>query len=633
MQSGVDKDNDEFIEWNDDRYSTGIDRFDDQHQRLFELLNELSTAMDEGRSQEAVGEILRELEKYTEYHFGDEEEFMQDCGFAMDCANCFYNHREMHEQFAEKVSELRRKHEAGETISMEVLLFARDWLDSHIAGLNQDQNYADYYDEQLGGSYEYEPGTLKADRKSEDPHPDDELQIDTDGRKRDSEQSEENTESVTLASEILRGDELSVPTEPMAVWLERTVDEYGDRTATVELTPDGRQRSQFAALYREAVAVAGGLLDLGLDPGDRVGIHADASSDWSTVEMAVHLAGLVSVPLSKLFDTDRAQHVCRDAGIDLLVTDEPLPPDVGESVDQVLRMSSLPTGRAGTLPGLDADADDLATVLYRVDTNEHPNGCAITHRNLRATVEMLSAALPLEPGHTGTCFLPLAHPYQRVLTYHLWNTGGTVAYTRREQFLDDLQTVEPSVLVGVPAVYEQLREQIAEQRESRGGLRSSIASGVAESVGHAKTDGEGVSTSLSLKHALSKGVFADVRKAVGLGNIEYALTGTAAIDRELLDFFRGFEVPLSEIYGATELTGFATINRAGTYDVETVGGPLPGVELAVADDGEVLVRGPNVIEGYWNDPVTWREKLNDGWYHTGDIGTIEDGAVVIEGPK
>jgi hemerythrin-like metal-binding protein len=137
------------IEWNDDRYSTNIDRFDEQHQNLFELLNDLHQAMEEGRAEEELGDILRELERYTEYHFGDEEGFMQDCGYAHDCSECFYSHQEMHENFASKVTELRKKHENGEYITMEVLEFARDWLDAHIAGDDQDQSYGEYYVEEV----------------------------------------------------------------------------------------------------------------------------------------------------------------------------------------------------------------------------------------------------------------------------------------------------------------------------------------------------------------------------------------------------------------------------------------------------------------------------------------------------
>lgn len=144
------------IEWDDERYSTNIERFDDQHRRLFEILNELYDAMQEGRGDEKVGDTLRELEDYTEYHFGDEQDFMQDCGYATDCADCFHDHKSVHDEFAATVTELREKHEAGEYITMDVLEFARDWLDSHIAGTEQDQSYGEYYVEELDGQYSFE---------------------------------------------------------------------------------------------------------------------------------------------------------------------------------------------------------------------------------------------------------------------------------------------------------------------------------------------------------------------------------------------------------------------------------------------------------------------------------------------
>lgn len=143
------------IEWDEDRYATGIERFDEQHQRLFDLLNQLHRAMEEGQAEEEIGDALRELEEYTEYHFGDEENFMEDCGYAHDCEECFFGHKEMHDTFAEKVHEFRTAHENGEYVTMEVLQFARDWLDQHIAGGQQDQSYSDYYHDELDGEYDY----------------------------------------------------------------------------------------------------------------------------------------------------------------------------------------------------------------------------------------------------------------------------------------------------------------------------------------------------------------------------------------------------------------------------------------------------------------------------------------------
>jgi len=247
---------------------------------------------------------------------------------------------------------------------------------------------------------------------------------------------------------------------------------------------------------------------------------------------------------------------------------------------------------------------------------------------------MLSLALPLDAGGTGTCFLPLAHPYQRLLVYYLWDNASAAAYMRRERLLSDLAEVEPDVLVGVPAVYRQLYDEILDRRDASSGLKQALSDGVARRVGAVKNEGGSLSTHLSVKHRIAdRTVFSGLREEFGLANVEYALTGTDAIDAELLEFFRGFGVPLSEIYGTTELAGLATLNRAGEYDAETVGAPLPGVELALAEDDEVLVSGPNLISGYWNDREGWRRKLSDGWYLTGDLGRIDDGALVVEGPK
>ena len=202
--------------------------------------------------------------------------------------------------------------------------------------------------------------------------------------------------------------------------------------------------------------------------------------------------------------------------------------------------------------------------------------------------------------------------------------------------LDDLVTVEPEVLVGVPGIYEQLYEQVLDRQDEFGGLRQALSNGVAESVSAARDAGRSLPTQLSLKYRVAeRTVFSTLREQFGLSNVEYALTGTVAIDTDLLEFFRGFGVPVSELYGATELTGLATCNRAGSYRAGSVGAPLPGTEIALAEDGEVLVREPNVIDRYWDDATAWRQTLGeDGWYRTADIGEFNDeGALEIHGQK
>jgi hemerythrin-like metal-binding protein len=601
------------IEWDDDRYSTEIDRFDDQHKYLFGLLNELYAAMDEGRSDEEVGDILRELERYTEYHFGDEEEFMQDCGFSMDCADCFYNHREKHDEFEEKVRELRQRHERGEHIELEVLTFVSDWLDSHIAGGNQDQNYSDYYRENLD-DYEYEPGTLREDRELEAAHPE---------ALRDNTTVEELHAS--LGSKIHTGATLSVPDGPVAAWFERLCTRHGERTAMQRPHADDASALTFGDLRERVEAVAAGLLDSGLEPGDRVGIYADPTHEWSVVDLACHLAGLVSVPVSNLYSDDRALHIIDDAGIDVLVAERMLPVPVEQAVETVFRVGDLPTGEREELPGFDRDGDEVATIVYKLGTSKHPRGCALTDENLRAGTQMLADQLSVDPDGTGTCFLPLAHIYQRLATYFLWQTGNAVAYMDTDDFETDLRTVQPDVLVGVPQAYERLRESIEDRMREMSGARKFIAGNVPEKYGAAMHEDESASRRLSVKHSMAeKTVFGTLRQEFGLSNVSHALTGTESIDDETMQFFWGIGLPVQELYESTELTGLATLTASDDYRPEVVGEPLPGTEVALAEDDEVLVRGPSVMDGYWGDEEATAYAIRDGWYHTGDIGAFDD---------
>ncbi|WP_302083330.1 bacteriohemerythrin [Salinibaculum rarum] len=611
------------IEWDDDRYSTNIERFDDQHQYLFNLLNELYQAIDNGDPEDEAGDVLRELERYTEYHFGDEEEFMQDCGYSMDCADCFYNHREMHEEFVEKVTDLRERHEQGEHIEMEVLEFVRDWLDSHIAGNDQDQKYSEYYQEEISDDYEYTPGKLHDSREVEAAHP-------------EALQDEETIEDydVSIGSDIQAGESISFQDEPLAAWFERVWLHHADRTAA--MTPDDDTEPVLFGEFRDrARSVAAGLLNSGLEPGDRVGIYADPEFDWSVVDAACHLAGLISVPVSNLFNNDRALHIIDDAGVDVLVAERMVPVSVEQGVETVLQIDDLPTGERENFPGFDRDEDDVATIVYKIGTDKHPRGCALTHRNLLAAINMLSDRLPVTPGGTGTCFLPLGLMYQRVCTYYLWANGNAVAYMDIDDFEDHLQEVRPSVLVGVPQAYERLREELQDRMSGMNGAKKFIAVDVAKEYGAVMRDDRSASRRLSMKHSMAeRTVFASLREKTGLDNITHALTSTESIESETLNFFWGLNVPLTEVYESTELTGLATLTAPDDYRAEVVGHPFPGTEVALAEDGEVIVRGPSVMDGYWNDKEATAYAIRDGWYHTGDIGEFtDDGALRIIGSK
>ncbi|MFC7057130.1 bacteriohemerythrin [Halovenus salina] len=532
MSSGTEG---KFIEWDDERYSTDIDRFDEQHQQLFGLLNELHVAMNRGESDDEIRRILVELERYTEYHFGDEEEFMQDCGFSMDCADCFYNHKEKHAEFAEKVTELRKKHQAGEYITMEVLMFVRDWLDSHIAGLNQDQNYSDYYEEEIPDDYEYSPGKLKKDREVEAAHPE-ALQEDASMR----------SDDVSLATDIYGGESVSIPDGPMASWFEITTKSHSDRTAVQLPNQEETDAQSFGQFRERAREVAAGLLEQGLGPGDRVGIYAEPSYKWSVVDMACHLAGLVSVPVSTLYSEGRALHVIDDAGVDLLIAEPKLPVVLERRVDGVIPIENLPSAEPDNLPGFDRKESNVATIVYKLGTEKHPRGCALTNRNLLAAVQMLSERLPLAAGSVGTCFLPMAHIYQRVLAYYLWHARGSVAYMNPDVLDEQLPAVRPDVMAGVPQAYNRLYEDICDRMAELSGTKKLFANDgdVPRAYGKQMRAGKSASVGLSLKQRMAeRTVFPSIREEFGLDELDYALTGTNSIDDDVIHFFWGWGSP------------------------------------------------------------------------------------------
>ncbi|WP_436929662.1 bacteriohemerythrin [Halosimplex halobium] len=615
MQASSDE---RFADWDDERYSTDIGRFDEQHRRLFGLLNDLHAAMDEGHSEEEIGDILRELERYTEYHFGDEEEFMQDCGYAMDCADCFYNHREMHEEFAARVAEFREKHENGEYVTMEVLTFLRDWLDSHIAARDEDQNYADYFDSEVDDDYEYSPGVLRRRRRSTES---------AEGASGDARRDAPDSDvALDPAGPVAEGGHLDVPDGSVAAWVESLEASHGGRTAALVPTADGYAERTFDDLADRARRVAAGLLETDLTPGDRVGIAAESSYEWSVADLACQFAGLVSVPLYPSFAPDQTRRAAETVGLSGLVADDPSAldavPDPGVNVH--VDIDDLPTARPGDLPGRSADGDEVATVVFDPAASD-PTGRALTHRALLAAASALAEDLPLAPGSTGTCLLPLAHVYQRVATYYLWSTGSAVAYAGSEGVVDDLAAVEPSVLVGAPAVYQRLYGDMQDRIGSMNWMKRKVAGRVA-SYGRDRLDGSGT----PLKYAAAdRLVYGPLREEFGLAGLEYALCGAGRLDAHLLYLFAGVGVPVRNLYGTVGTAGVGALATPEASADGAAGRPVAGTEFAHSEDGELLVRGPVVTVGRPGADETRRPA--DRWYRTGTDGRVEpDGTVFVE---
>lgn len=442
-------------------------------------------------------------------------------------------------------------------------------------------------------------------------------------------------------SDIHRGPPVTIPEETLAEMFDAAAAEYSDYPAVTYRNEAGDFEEQtFEEFYEEAKAVAGGFQDMGLEPGDRLALRMETRYEWTLVDVASILAGVVLAPVYMTFTDSQSAYIVEDAGADVLITDDTdVPTEIEEVTDEVLYIEDLPRGEfEGELAG-GRDPQDLATLIYTSGTTGEPKGVKLTHSNVRAELELFGEAAPeIEPGATGTCFLPLAHVLQRGLTHYYWLNGYTTMYSTPDDLLEDLQEIQPEFIGSVPRVYSKMYEGVNAQVETMGTPKAQLVNWgvkVAKQYGHAQEDGgPSMGKGLQLKQSIAdKLVYGKLREELGLSNVEVAFTGGASLDAPVIRFFWGMNVPVLEAYGATETVGGATFNRMDGFRTGTVGKPVAETEIKLARDGEVLLRGPTITEGYWDKPEETEASFTDDWYHTGDIGEWDGDYLKIVGRK
>ncbi len=406
--------------------------------------------------------------------------------------------------------------------------------------------------------------------------------------------------------------------------------------------------SELAARVR---AVAAGLIGSGLRPGDPVGIMSPTRAEWTIADLAVLAAAGVTVPM---YETDSPQRCAwvlgnTEARLVLAGSNE-LAERIAAARDEGGRPEELLVLDEGALDELAARGDDdalaelerrldelsgdaVASIVHTSGTTGRPKGCVLTHHNLVWTTRQSLAAVEAAFGGerpSTLLFLPLAHVFARIIQFACLEQGALLGYARsREHLPDDLQAVQPRFLLGVPRGFEKIHETASEQASGRlAGRVFELAEDVALELA---TEEPGPVTRLKA-HLADPLVYRRVRNSLG-GQVRYALSGGGPISDELVHFLGATGLTLVQGYGLTETSAPATIDRPEDTRVGTVGRPLPGVEIGVDDRGEVLVRGPNVFQGYHRDPDATAEALDEeGWLHTGDLGELDaDGYLRITG--
>jgi long-chain acyl-CoA synthetase len=431
------------------------------------------------------------------------------------------------------------------------------------------------------------------------------------------------------------------------------------RGVAMRVRRDGAvHETTFADLATASREIAAGLAAHGVVPGDRVAILGNTRPEWTLADFGAICAGATVVPVYHTNSPEECEYVLAHSQARILICEDAAQREKVESVraqlpalEHVFTMVATDgspslddlraAGRAHELPRIEVSPDDPATIVYTSGTTGPPKGCVLTHANLVATMRMYEHELrnELRPGVVTFMFLPLAHSLARVVQLVTLDAGATLAFWSGDPklLLDDIAEARPTYLPSVPRVFEKIHAKALGAVDDASLLRRlafewALATGRRARAIERRGDAAGPMLRAGLR-AADRLVLSRVRELFG-GDLRLGLTGAAPIGREVLEFFDACGVPILEGYGMTETCAAATLNTPGGFRFGTVGRPLPGTEVAIADDGEVLMRGPHVFAGYHRDEEATRDTFDDGWLCSGDLGEIDpDGYVAITGRK
>jgi len=439
-------------------------------------------------------------------------------------------------------------------------------------------------------------------------------------------------------------------------------------------TGAGRWDDVTAAQFRDEVApLAKALVAAGIEPGDRVALMSRTRYEWTLIDYAIWAAGGVTVPIYETSSAEQVEWILGDSGARAAFAETARHAETISEVrghvpalEHVWLIDAPVVDGTETLAGLAAGsgaagvtddqleqqraarkAADLATIIYTSGTTGRPKGCEITHGNLLSDVRNAVQGALMDvfeiAGSSTLLFMPLAHSFARIIQVGCLESGAILGHwPDTATVAQGLPEFQPTFLLAVPRVFEKVyntaQQQVSESKARSRIFRAAVETAVAWSKSR-DTDGSGgpggPGQALRLRHALfDRLVYAKLRAAVG-GKVAYAVSGGAPLGERLGHFFRGAGITILEGYGLTETSAAATVNKPSRNKIGTVGLPLPGVAIKIADDGEILLRGPNVTPGYWHNEAATADVLDpEGWLLSGDLGSLDDeGFLSVTGRK
>ena len=442
---------------------------------------------------------------------------------------------------------------------------------------------------------------------------------------------------------------------------EAAVQQYGNKAALAHKPKGGTYEDiSYTELDASVAAFSKGLNALGVEKNDRVAILSENRPEWAITDFGSLRVGAVTVPMFSTLTAAQVGYILNDSGAKIICvsTEKQLEKvsairDEIPTLEQVIIFDAIegetPEGviqfdavceLAGEASDGAANEDDIATIIYTSGTTGNPKGVMLTHANFISNVEACKSLIDVSETDVLLSFLPLSHVFERLGGHYVpLFSGAKIAYAESTfTVAQNMKEVAPTVMLSVPRLYETMHERILRAVQEGSSLKQKIfhwGVSVGSAVSSAIQQGRKPSAILQLQQNIAdKLVFAKLKEATG-GRLRFFVSGGAALPQSIAEFFHAAGILILEGYGLTETSPVISMNHPGKWKFGTVGAQVPGIEVEIAEDGEILTRGPHVMKGYFNNDAATAEVIDgDGWFHTGDIGIIDaDGFVKITDRK
>ena len=442
---------------------------------------------------------------------------------------------------------------------------------------------------------------------------------------------------------------------------EDAVQQYGNKPALAHKPKGGTyQDISYTELGESVDAFSRGLNALGGEKDDRVAILSENRPEWAITDFGSLKVGAITVPMFSTLTAAQVGYILKDSGAKIIcvstekqlekvsaIRDEVptleqiiiFDPIEGETPEGVIQFDAV-CELAGEESDSTASEDDIATIIYTSGTTGNPKGVMLTHANFISNVEACKSLIDVSETDVLLSFLPLSHVFERLGGHYVpLFSGAQIAYAESTfTVAQNMKEVAPTVMLSVPRLYETMHERILRAVQEGSPVKQKIfhwGVSVGSAVSSAIQQGKNPSAILRLQQGIAdKLVFAKLKEATG-GKLRFFVSGGAALPQSIAEFFHAAGILILEGYGLTETSPVISMNHPGKWKFGTVGAQVPGIEVQIAEDGEILTRGPHVMKGYFNNDTATAEVIDaDGWFHTGDIGIIDaDGFVKITDRK